>query len=182
MSSDSVSIRPMVSADYHAIRAINAWHVENSTASFEEQPPSLEIISAKLDGLEAQDYPRFVAERSDQNGGKTVIGYAYVAPYHTRPAYRHTVENSIYLAPRETGKGIGRALLQSLIVACSEPSNRGYDFARMLALIGGVDNVASIRLHKALGFKKVGLLEKVGYKHDKWLDVIVMQRTLKATD
>jgi L-amino acid N-acyltransferase YncA len=109
-----------------------------------------------------------VAERDG-----VLLGYAYAGAYRTRPAYRSTVEDSIYVAPEAQGRGIGRKLLSALIEACER---RG--FRLMVAIIGDRASAGSIRLHEALGFSHVGTLEPVGYKHDRWLATVLMQRVL----
>ncbi|MGE0260849.1 MAG: N-acetyltransferase family protein, partial [Alphaproteobacteria bacterium] len=110
-----------------------------------------------------------VAER----GGGRVVGYCYAAPFRTRSAYRFTLEDSIYLDPAEIGRGIGRKLLQPLIEQCAE---RGY--RQMVAVIGGSETVASIRLHRALGFAPIGVLPAIGFKFGRWIDTVLMQRAL----
>jgi L-amino acid N-acyltransferase YncA len=102
-----------------------------------------------------------------------VLGYAYAGPYRARPAYRRSVENSIYVAPEAQRRGIGRALLDALI---AEAERR--DFRQMIAVIGDSAQVASIELHRAAGFRLIGTLEAVGFKHGRWLDTVLMQRAL----
>jgi phosphinothricin acetyltransferase len=113
-------------------------------------------------------YPYLVAEIDG-----TVMGYAYAGPYRTRPAYRYTVENSVYIAPEAHRRGIGRALIDRLII---ESEARGYRL--MIAVIGDSAQTPSIELHRAAGFKMVGTFEAVGYKFDRWLDSVLMQRPL----
>lgn len=102
-----------------------------------------------------------------------LAGYTYVGPYRSRPAYNYTVENSVYVAAWAQRRGVGLALLQALIPACAATGKR-----QMIAVIGDADNVASIALHEAAGFHHVGTLEHVGFKHGRWLDVVIIQRPL----
>ena len=162
------TIRPCLDADVPAITAIYAHHVETGTASFETEPPDEAEMRRRRDALVKNRYPYFVAEV----GGK-VCGYAYAGPYRTRPAYRHSVEDSVYVGTAAQRRGIGRALLHSLIRACV---NRG--FRQMVAIIGDSSQTASIGLHRTMGFEVVGTLRNVGYKHERWLDTVFMQLTL----
>src|SRR5438874_7535223 len=123
----------------------------------------------RFEASQRNDYPYFVAAQHSQR----VVGYAYAGPYRARPAYRHTVENSVYVDANETGRGIGGALLDALIARCEA---RGY--RQMIAIIGGADNAASIRLHARHGFVEAGRLAAVGHKFGLWLDTILMQRAL----
>ena len=123
---------------------------------------------ARVAKLTAGGFPWLVAE-----GDGRVTGYAYAGPYHDRPAYRWALENSVYIAPDSTRRGIGRALLEALV---AESESRG--FRQMTAVIGDAANAASIGLHRACGFGHVGTLDAVGYKHGRWLSVVMMQRAL----
>jgi phosphinothricin acetyltransferase len=118
--------------------------------------------------LIAGGYPYLVAQRDG-----TVLGYAYAGPYRSRPAYRFTVEDSVYVAPAAQGRGVGRALLAALIAAAEA---RG--FRLMIAVIGDKASLGSVRLHESAGFQHVGLFEPVGYKHGRWLATVLMQRVL----
>ena len=161
-------IRATTVADIAAITAIYAEYVVVGTASFEiEAPDAAEMFRrwrATVDG----GYPFIVAMSEGE-----ILGFAYAGPYRTRAAFRHTVEDSIYLDPKSRGTGVGGALLRSLIEECEK---RG--FRQMVAVIGDSANAASIRLHKAAGFALVGTLTNVGYKHKLWLDSVLMQRAL----
>ena len=161
-------IRPCMEADIPAISAIYAAAVVNGTASFELELPTEEEMQRRRAALIKGGYPYFVAERDD-----TIVGYTYAGPYHTRPGYRSTVEDSIYVAPDTQGQGVGRALLEELIKACED-----LGFRRMVAVIGDRASAGSIRLHSSCGFQHVGVLEAVGYKHGRWLDSVLMQRAL----
>ena len=165
-------IRPATGNDIAAIAAIYARHVRDGTASFELEPPSEEEMRRRHAELRARGYPYLVAE----TGGE-VLGYAYAGPYRPRLAYRDTVENSVYLRPEAAGHGLGTRLLDALIAACAA---RG--FRQMVAVVGDSANLASIRLHERLGFRPVGVLRSVGYKHGRWLDTVLLQRALGTGD
>ena len=164
----SPHVRPAAPADIPAITRIYAHAVRHGTASFELDPPDeAEMLRRQRTLLDA-GYPYLVAESDG-----AVAGYAYAGPYRARPAYRFSVENSIYIAPDMHRRGIGRVLLERLIAECE---TRGYRL--MIAVIGDSAQTPSIELHRAAGFKLVGALEGVGYKFDRWLDTVLMQRAL----
>jgi L-amino acid N-acyltransferase YncA len=165
-------IRPSVEADVEAIAAIYAHHVLNGTGSFETEPPSTEEMHNRRASLVARNLPHLVAIRS----GK-VVGYSYAGPYRSRAAYGGTVESSVYVRSDVIGRGIGKQLLQALISACEA---RG--FRQMVAVVGDSDNSMSIRLHEQLGFRLVGVLRSVGYKHGRWLDTVLLQLELGLGD
>lgn len=165
-------VRASLESDVPAIAAIYAHYVLHGTASFELAPPDEgEMMRRRQDVLE-RGLPYLVTE-IDQS----VVAYAYAAPYRTRPGYRFTVEDSIYVHPDFTGRGIGRLLLSALIAGCEKAACR-----QMVAVIGGLNNVASIRLHSAFGFQHVGILKSVGLKFGAWQDTTFMQRPLGAGD
>jgi len=164
----TLSIRPATAADIPAITRIYAHAVRHGTASFELEAPDEAEMTRRQRALLDAGYPYLVAEIDG-----SVAGYAYAGPYRTRPAYRFSVENSIYVAPDAHRRGIGRALLDRLIAECE---TRGYRL--MIAVIGDSAQTPSIELHRAAGFKLVGALEGVGYKFDRWLDTVLMQRAL----
>ncbi|MCC7428659.1 MAG: N-acetyltransferase [Alphaproteobacteria bacterium] len=155
--------------DVAAIQAIYAHHVLNGLGTFEEVPPDAAEMAERLAEVTGQGFPWFVAEADDGE----ILGYAYAAPFRARSAYRFTVEDSVYVAPARTRRGVGLSLLTALINSCTEMGCR-----QMLAAIGDTDNKASIGLHSALGFGMAGTLEAVGYKHGRWVDVVLMQRGL----
>jgi L-amino acid N-acyltransferase YncA len=163
-----ISIRAASPADIPAITQIYAHAVRHGTASFELEPPDEAEMMRRQRALFDGGYPYLVAEI-----GGAVMGYAYAGPYRTRPAYRFTVENSIYIAPEAHRRGLGRVLLEALIAECE---TRGYRL--MIAVIGDSAQTPSIELHRAAGFKMIGALEAVGYKFDRWLDSVLMQRPL----
>ena len=168
----SLSIRAGEPADIAAITRIYAHAVRHGTASFELEPPDEAEMTRRMRALLDGGYPYFVAELDG-----AVAGYAYAGAYRTRPAYRFSVENSVYVAPEAHRRGVGRALLVELIV---EAERRG--FRQMIAVIGDADQTPSIELHRALGFRMIGTIEAVGYKFDRWLASVLMQRPLGPGD
>jgi phosphinothricin acetyltransferase len=166
-----ISIRPATGDDIPAITRIYAHAVEYGTASFELDPPDESEMARRQRALFDGGYPYIVAEE-----GSTILGYAYAGPFRPRPAYRHSVEDSVYVAQEAHRRGIGRALLDALILRCTEAG-----FRQMIAVIGDSTLQApSIALHAAAGFRSVGILDAVGYKHGRWLDSVYMQRPLGA--
>jgi phosphinothricin acetyltransferase len=163
-----VSIRPVRPVDIVAITRIYAHAVRHGTASFELDPPDINEMTRRLDALIAGDFPYLVAEATGE-----ILGYAYAGPYRARPAYRFTVEDSVYIAPEAQRRGLGRLLLKRLIV---ESETR--DYRQMIAVIGDSAQHASIALHKTLGFRMIGTFEAVGWKFGRWLDSVLMQRPL----
>ena len=162
----SVIIRAAAVTDACSIAAIYAHHVLHGTASFETEPPTPEFWIAKINDLIARKWPFLVAESEG-----VVIGYAYVTQFRDRAAYAHSCENSIYLGRDATGQGIGTLLLQALINAA-----RDAGFEQMIAVIS--DETASVPLHRKLGFRHAGRMEKVGMKFGRLLDTVYMQRGL----
>lgn len=164
-----VSIRPSRPGDLPAIAAIYAEAVRTGTGSFELEAPGLQDMAARRDAVLAQGLPWLVLTA----GGEQVRGYAYAGPFRARPAYRFTLEDSIYLEPAARGRGWGRLLLAELLAQCQARGVR-----QMLAVIGDSANVGSVALHRSLGFAPAGTLAQVGWKFDRWLDVVLMQRAL----
>ncbi len=162
------TIRPATATDIPAITEIYAHEVREKTATFELAPPDSTEMTRRLSEITEKGFPYFVAE---QDGN--VAGYAYATSYRARPAYRFTVENSIYLAPAYFRQGIGSALLSVLI---AQSQARG--FRQMIAVIGDSANAASIALHARAGFDMIGTLPDVGFKFGRWLDSVLMQRAL----
>ncbi len=155
-------------ADVAIIQQIYAHHVLNGLGTFEENPPSLVEMHERYQKITAAGFP-FIVVKLDN----LVVGYAYVGHFRERSAYRHTVEDSIYVAPEFVGHGVGEMLLIELIRLCRA---RGY--REMVALIGDSRNHASIKLHHKLGFSQTGIMQKVGYKFEQFVDVVIMQLTL----
>lgn len=158
--------------DMEAVQAIYAHHVLTGLASFEEVPPSVAEMTARLETVRAAGLPYLVAERDG-----CILGYAYATPYRPRAAYRHTIEDSVYVADGAQGQGIGLALLEALIRRCEEGPWR-----QMLAVIGNSENTASLALHHRAGFHPIGTLTSVGFKFGRWVDTVLMQRPLGPGD
>ena len=162
------SLRAANADDMPQVTAIYAGHVRTGTGSFELEPPDEAEMRRRRDDVVARGLPYLVAVREDE-----IVGYAYAGAYRPRPAYRFTVEDSIYVRADCAGRGIGRTLLDALIVACERAGAR-----QMIAVIGDTANTGSIRLHETAGFARTGLLQSVGWKFGRWLDVVLMQRAL----
>jgi L-amino acid N-acyltransferase YncA len=165
-------IRPAAAADIAAITEIYAHAVRHGTATFDIEAPEQTEMRLRLDELRDGGFPYLVCQIDGQ-----VQGYAYAALYRTRAAYRYTLEDSIYVAPTHQRRGIGRALLDRLL---AQAAARG--FRQMIAVIGDSAQAGSIALHCAAGFRMVGRFEAVGYKFDRWLDTVLMQRALGPED
>jgi len=165
-----VTVREARESDLARVQAIYAHHVLHGFGSFEEQPPDLAELTKRYRGVVDAGLPYLVAELDGP-----VVGYAYASAFRPRPAYRHTVENSVYVAEGMAGRGVGRALLGELVARCTALGRR-----QMVAVIGGAYdlNAASARLHAALGFKEAALLRAVGWKQGRWVDVLMMQLAL----
>ena len=170
MGDPMVTIRPSTDADLPAITAIYGWNVLNGLGTFEEDPPGQEEMARRRAAFLERGLPYLVAE---QDG--VVLGYAYAGPFRLRAAYRYTVEDSVYVSPDAVGKGVGRALLAALIVACEARGLR-----QMCAVIGDSGNLASIGLHASLGFAQQGVFPAMGYKFGRWVDLVWMQRPLNG--
>jgi L-amino acid N-acyltransferase YncA len=166
----SVVVRAAVDADLPAIAELYAHHVLTGTASFEVEAPTVAEMRRRREEVRSHGMPYFVASLP---GATSLAGYAYATAYRTRVAYRHTVEDSVYVDPGCVRRGAGRALLAAVIAACEALGHR-----QMVAVIGGSDNAASISLHAALGFHHAGVLPAVGRKFDRWIDTVLMQRAL----
>lgn len=170
-----ITIRPVRLEDIPSIHSIYYQSVVSDTASWELEPPDQAEMQRRCEALLAKSFPYFVAVIHDQTAGKQVIGYCYASNYRERAGYRFTVENSIYVDSRYQRLGVGAKLLAALIDACTTKN-----FRQMIAVIGGSERQASIALHEKMGFQRVGVLRDVGFKHGRWLDVVLMQRTLGA--
>jgi L-amino acid N-acyltransferase YncA len=163
-----ILIRPAELRDLAAITRIYGHAVGHGTASFELEPPDEHEMARRYESLRAGGYPYLVAEL-----GREVAGYAYAGPYRARPAYHWSVEDSIYIAPQSHRRGLGRLLLDRLIV-----ETEAGGFRQMIAVIGDSANAGSIELHRAAGFRMVGTFDNVGFKFGRWLDSVLMQRPL----
>lgn len=158
--------------DLEAVQVIYAHHVSHGLASFELEAPDLETIIERYEALTARGLPYLVAELDGKVGG-----FATAGPYRPRPAYRHTVEDTVYVAPGCERRGLGRALLSALIGDCT-----ALGYRRMVAVIGDSANLPSIRLHEKLGFSPAGRIPSVGFKFGRWVDVVILQRALGEGD
>jgi len=159
-------------SDVAAIAGIYGHHVLHGLASFELDAPSPDEMLRRFEAITAAGYPYFVATEGDR-----VLGYAYASAFRTRPAYRYTVEDSVYIDPAAAGRGIGRRLLLALIEACTQAQ-----FRQMIAVIGDSANHASIGLHRACGFDRMNVFVATGFKHGRWVDTVFMQRALGDGD
>jgi phosphinothricin acetyltransferase len=164
----SVIVRAATASDTDVIAHIYAHHVNHGTGTFETEPPDRGEMGRRWSEVTARGLPWLVA---DDNGA--VVGYAYAGPYRPRLAYKHTVEDSIYVRADRLGAGVGSLLMPALIDAAKECGVR-----QMIAVIGDSDNQASIRLHRRFGFQDAGVLKDVGFKCGRWLDTVFMQRSL----
>jgi L-amino acid N-acyltransferase YncA len=164
----SHEIRPATEADLPAITEIYGHAVRYGTATFELTPPDLAEMTQRFRALMDGGFPYFVALLEGE-----VVGYAYAGAYRPRPAYRFTVENSVYLNPAIHRRGIGLGLMQRLIAECEA---RGY--RQMIAVIGDSANAGSIGVHARTGFQMIGTHPNVGFKFGRWLDTVMMQRAL----
>lgn len=161
-------VRDCREADLEAVRAIYTPEVLHGTASFELEPPDLIELTARWRVVRGAGLPYLVADLDDQ-----IAGFAYAGRYRTRPGYRYTVEDSVYVAPWARRRGVGAGLLDALIARATATGAR-----QMVAIIGDSAHVASIALHRRAGFREVGVLENVGCKFGRWLDTVIMQRPL----
>ena len=164
----AITIRPCRETDMPTVTAIYAHHVLHGTASFETDPPTLAEMCRRRADILSKNLPYLVAETAGN-----LAGYAYAGTYRPRAAYRDTVENSVYLRHDMVGHGIGRHLLGALVRECE-----ARDLRQMVAIVGDSGNLASIRLHERCGFRLVGILRDVGWKHGRWLDSVLLQRPL----
>ena len=167
-----MAVRPAGPGDLAAVHAIYSHAVLHGLASFEEEPPSVEELGRRYRDVTGRGLPYLVAEY-----GLEVAGYGYCAPYRARSAYRYALEDSIYLRHDMTGRGIGKRLLEELVRRCE-----GLGYRQMIAVIGDSANVASIGVHAACGFLRVGTLRSVGFKFGRWVDSVYMQRPIGPGD
>ena len=168
-----LEIREALPDDAHAIAALYVWHVLNGRASFEEIPPTVDEMRKRIKTVRDSGLPWLVALWRG-----TIVGYCYATFYRPRPAYRYTLEESIYVDASITGRGFGTALMDALIARCEQGPWR-----QMIAVVGdGNNNAGSLRLHKKHGFVIVGQLRSVGYKKGDWRDTVIMQRSLNDGD
>ena len=165
-------IRPTEAGDLPEVQEIYAHYVLHGLASFEIEPPDLAEMQSRWERVVSTGFPHFVAEIDGIVGG-----YAYANTFRSRPAYNNTVENSVYVSPNFLGRGLGGTLLRNLIDQCADQG-----FRQMIAVIGDSQNAPSINLHLRHGFERAGLLPSTGYKHNRWVDTVIMQRPLGSGD
>ncbi len=165
-------IRDVQDGDMGMIHDIYADQVLNGVSSWEETPPTLEEMTVRRDAVLSAGYPYRVAVRDN-----IVLGYAYVSAYRPRPAYRHTVENSIYIAKSGRRLGLGKDLLTDLIDVCTKMG-----FRQMIAVVGDSKNAMSIDFHIKMGFEKIGIIKSIGFKFGRWLDSVILQLPLGDGD
>ena len=163
-------IRPALVTDVPSIREIYNYYVLNSTVTFDEKPLALSTLRAKLARADKGGYPFIVA----QSRSGEILGFAYVLPWKDKSAYRFTVENSIYLGPAATGKGVGKALMAELLTRAKTAGVK-----EIVAVIADRGAEASIGIHEAFGFKETGRMGRVGFKFDRWLGTVLIQKSLK---
>ena len=168
MSAPFLLIRPSTPTDLPAITAIYAWNVLNGTGTFELEAPDAAEMTRRRDDVLSKDLPWLVAQRDG-----AVLGYAYANHFRPRRAYRFCLEDSVYLAADARGQGLGRLLLAELMARCEAAGAR-----QMLAVIGDSANLGSIGVHRTLGFEHVGVMRAAGWKFERWLDVVIMQKSL----
>jgi len=161
--------------DTAALAAIYGHHVRHGLATFEETPPDAAEMGRRCRALQDQGLPYLVALSSEDAG--EILGFAYAGAYRPRPAYRHTLEDSIYVDPQHMGRGVGGALLGRLI-----ERSTALGYRQMVAVIGDSANLGSIRLHESFGFRPVGTLNSLGFKLGRWVDVVLLQRALGVGD
>jgi phosphinothricin acetyltransferase len=171
-STPNLVVRDSAAADLPTIQRIYAHHVRHGFASFEEVPPDIAELGRRREDILARGLPHLVVERDGE-----VRAFAYAGPYRLRTAYRYTVEDSVYVAPDAIGQGLGRAALTEVIRRATALGMR-----QMVAVIGDSGNSASIRLHEALGFRRAAVLQAIGFKLGRWVDSVIMQRSLGPGD
>ncbi|WP_281410136.1 GNAT family N-acetyltransferase [Phyllobacterium myrsinacearum] len=170
--STAVHIRDAEDRDMISVQAIYAYHVLNGIASFETDVPSLDEMLARRASVLAAGLPYLVAVMNGR-----IMGYSYATVYRPRPAYRFTVEDSVYVANGLSGRGIGSSLLLQLVQRCEAGNWR-----QMVAIIGNSGNMGSLKLHERVGFETVGTLRSVGFKFGQWVDTVLMQKSLGRGD
>ena len=168
----SCLIRPSRRDDIPSVTAIYTHHVLHGTGTFETDPPTEDDMAQRRSDVLAKGLPYLVAEQEGQ-----IVGFAYCNWFKPRPAYRFSAEDSIYMAPGSHGRGLGRALLAELAAQAQSAGVR-----KLIAVIGDSANAASVGVHRSLGFAHVGVLKSCGWKFDRWLDVVLMEKSLGVGD
>jgi phosphinothricin acetyltransferase len=168
----TTAIRPSTEADLPAITAIYAHHVQHGTGTFETTPPTLEDMTGRRADVLAKGLPWLVAEQDGR-----VLGYAYCQWFKPRPAYRYSAEDSIYLHPEAAGQGLGKQLLAAL-----EQQAVAAGVRKLIAVIGDSANAGSVGVHRACGFRQVGVIASCGWKFGRWLDIVLMDKAIGEAD
>ena len=167
------SVRASTPQDLPAITRIYAHHVLHGTGSFETEAPSEAEMTRRRDEVLSRQLPYLVAEADDGQ----ILGFAYANWFKARPAYRFSAEDSIYVADGQHGRGLGRLLMNALIEHCEAAGVR-----KLIAVIGDSNNLGSVGVHRAAGFSQVGVMRSVGWKFGRWLDIVMMEKTLGDGD
>nr|WP_312987119.1 N-acetyltransferase family protein [Comamonas koreensis] len=167
------SVRASTPDDIPALTRIYAHHVLHGTGSFETEAPSEAEMTRRRDEVLSRQLPYLVAEDDDGQ----ILGYAYANWFKARPAYRFSAEDSIYVADGQHGRGLGRLLMNALIAHCEAAGVR-----KLIAVIGDSNNLGSVGVHRAAGFSQVGVMRSVGWKFGRWLDIVMMEKTLGDGD
>jgi len=165
-----VILRAATTNDAEALAAIYGDACLHGTGTFEEVPPGAAAMAERMEAIRAKGLPYYVAELDGR-----VAGYAYASIFRPRTGYRYTAENSVYIAPWAKGRGLGKALLTRIIADCEQMGLR-----QLMAVIGGSENVASIALHRSLGFELKGVMTGVGFKFGRWMDTVMMMKPLNG--
>lgn len=165
---NNIIIRPSTSEDVKAVHGIYQREVLQGTATFDETPPSLEALMLKRQTILDLGFPYLVAEMDG-----VVVAYSYVSLYRERSAYSKTVENAVYINPDFHKMGIGSKLMEALLAECEKCGLKN-----IIAVIGDSENLGSINLHTKFGFRKIGILREVGFKFSRWIDIVLMQKSL----
>lgn len=169
-ANDAFLVRAREDRDIDAITEIYGHHVLEGASSWELSPPDTAEMQRRADAITAAGYPYLVAARGTQ-----ILGYAYASAYRPRPAYRFTVEHSVYVDDAARRLGVGKALLSRLIEDCTAAG-----FRQMIAIVGDSQNLQSIEFHEKMGFERVGIVRDIGFKFDRWMDQVILQRPLGA--
>ena len=165
-------VRDATPDDAPALAEIYGHHVLHGFGTFEEVPPSVAEMAERRAAVAEKGLPYLVAERDGR-----VLGFAYAAPFRPRAAYRHTVEDSVYIAPDAIGQGVGKALLTEVLARCEALGLR-----QVVAVVGDSGNAASLALHRSLGFEQKGVGQSFGFKHGRWVDIVWLQKPLNGGD
>lgn len=165
-------VRDALPGDAQALADIYGHHVLTGFGTFEEVPPDQQEMAARLQAVTDRGLPYLVAEQAGR-----VLGFAYASPFRPRAAYRYTVEDSVYVAPEAIGRGVGKAVLEAVLISCEAMGIR-----QVVAVIGDSGNAGSIGLHRSLGFTHQGVGRSFGFKHGRWVDIVWMQKALNGGD